>query len=128
MRKFRKALLVAVLAGGAALPMAGAQAWWGGPGWGGPWGYRDWNDAWSHLLGDMLGDAEFYIRFRGSGGGHGHGYGDYYGYHGYGPYGWGYPAYYGYPGYGWGYPGYAYPYPYGAGASQPATTYQGGTK
>jgi hypothetical protein len=62
------------------------------------------------MLGDVWGDADFYVRFRTRGSGHGRGYGDYYN-----GYGYGYPVYWGgHPGYygagPWGYPGYRLPY------------------
>ena len=122
MKKLIKMFIVTLLAGAGTLPLASAQAWWGGPGWGGPWGYRDWTDGFGDMLGDLWGDADFYVYFsaRGGGPGDGRGYGDYYDYYGYGPYGYpgywgGYPAYYGGgPG---GYPGYGVPY--GAPLAQP---------
>jgi len=117
MKKLTKMISVGLLAGATALPLSSAQAWWGGPGWGGggPWGYRDWTDGLGDMLGDLWGDIDFrmYISARGRGNGYGRGYGDYYDYYGYGPYG--YPGYWGgYPvSYApgpWGYPGYAAPY------------------
>jgi hypothetical protein len=115
MKKLTKISVVGLLAGAGALPLSSAQAWWDGPGWGGPWGYRDWTDGLGDMLGDLWGDVDFYVRVsaRGRGHGYGRGYGDYYGYYGYGPYGdpgyWGgNPAYYG--GGPWAHPGYGVPY------------------
>ena len=128
MKKRTKILFVALLTGAIALPLSSAQAWWGGPGWGGPGGYRDWTDGLGDLLGDMWGDAEFWVHFsaRGRGHGYGRGYGDYYDNYGYGPYGYpgywgGYPAYYG--GGPWVYAGYGVPY--GLPVAQPQTISRG---
>jgi hypothetical protein len=110
MKPLAKTLLISSLAGAGALPPASAQAWWSNPGWGGPWGYREWTDGMGDLLAHMWGDVDFSVHFslRGLGHGYGRGYGDYYNnYHGYGYHGYpgsvgaypapwgGYPAYYG---------------------------------
>jgi hypothetical protein len=118
MKKFTEMLFVTLLACASALPLSSVQAWWGGPGWGGPWGYgyhspwgyQNWSDGLGYLLGDLWGDVDFSVHFSlyGHGDGYGRGYGNYYNhgnyynYYGHGPYGYpgyrgGYPAYYGAP-------------------------------
>ena len=85
---FKKTLTAAFIAGIASLPMQSAQAWWGGPGYGGS------GSEWGPFDGDGWGDFNMSL----SGGGRGHGYGRGY------CYGYGYP-YYGYGPYGgWGGP------------------------
>ena len=72
MKRLKKTLCAAALAGVAALPFATAQAWWGPWGGGGPWGGDGWgNDGWGDGWGDGSGDFDFNM----SGGAHGSGYG-----------------------------------------------------
>jgi len=69
---FKKTLTAAFIAGIASLPMQSAQAWWGGPGYGGS------GSEWGPFDGDGWGDFNMSM----SGGGGPYGYGGYPGYYG----------------------------------------------
>ena len=92
--KFRKLMVSLLLVCATALPMASANAFWGG-GWM-PW---DWFDDDDYYYGPY-GYPGYYGGYPGYYGGYPGYYGGYPGYYG------GYPAYGGYPGYYGGYPGY----------------------